>query len=135
MFTRVIADKTRGFDRIKAGYHGPLYLRSARARSHPGAHGLAARTAIAPWKCLLDGGARALHARERSVDDAAAEITEAIAVSVDLAALPSRDAAARSGKPVVACAKHHTGLIDVECRAGYESWISGSRSIRATIRA
>src|SRR5438477_5527731 len=25
VFTRVIADKTRGFDRIKAGYHGPLY--------------------------------------------------------------------------------------------------------------
>src|SRR6266542_3279233 len=25
VFTRVIADETRGFDRIKAGYHGPLY--------------------------------------------------------------------------------------------------------------
>src|SRR5256885_13148240 len=25
LFTRVIADETRGFDRIKAGYHGPLY--------------------------------------------------------------------------------------------------------------
>ena len=25
VFTRVIADKTRGFDRIKPGYHGPLY--------------------------------------------------------------------------------------------------------------
>src|SRR6185295_16227289 len=25
VFTRVIADKTRGFDRIVAGYHGPLY--------------------------------------------------------------------------------------------------------------
>ena len=26
VFTRVIADETRGFDRIKAGYHGPLYV-------------------------------------------------------------------------------------------------------------
>ena len=25
VFTRVIADETRGFDRISAGYHGPLY--------------------------------------------------------------------------------------------------------------
>src|SRR5436189_5285148 len=25
VFTRVIADKTRGFDRIEAGYEGPLY--------------------------------------------------------------------------------------------------------------
>ena len=25
VFTRVIADKTRGFDRIGPGYHGPLY--------------------------------------------------------------------------------------------------------------
>src|SRR3954451_23761970 len=25
VFTRVIADNTRGFDRISAGYHGPLY--------------------------------------------------------------------------------------------------------------
>src|SRR6185369_331254 len=25
VFTRVIADETRGFDRVEAGYHGPLY--------------------------------------------------------------------------------------------------------------
>ena len=25
VFTRVIADRARGFDRIEAGYHGPLY--------------------------------------------------------------------------------------------------------------
>src|SRR4030088_3577841 len=25
VFTRVIADRSRGFDRIEAGYHGPLY--------------------------------------------------------------------------------------------------------------
>src|SRR6187431_1424392 len=25
VFTRVIADETRGFDRIRRGYHGPLY--------------------------------------------------------------------------------------------------------------
>ena len=30
VFTRVIADETRGFDRVAAGYHGPLYARSAQ---------------------------------------------------------------------------------------------------------
>jgi dCTP deaminase len=125
VFTRVIADKTRGFDRIKAGYHGPLYLEIS-PRTFPILVRTGSRLSqlrLRHGNALLDGGAlRALHARERLVDDAAAEITEAIAVSVDLsAALPSRDAAARSGKPVVGFrAKHHTGLIDVECRAGYE---------------
>ena len=34
VFTRVIADETRGFDRIEPGYHGPLYAEiSARAPS------------------------------------------------------------------------------------------------------
>ena len=32
VFTRVIADETRGFDHVSAGYHGPLMPRSARAR-------------------------------------------------------------------------------------------------------
>jgi dCTP deaminase len=72
---------------------------------------------------LLDESAlRALHARECLVDDAAAEISEGIAVSVDLsAALASSAIAAGAGKPVVGFrAKHHTGLIEVERRAGYD---------------
>ena len=31
VFTRVIADETRGFDRLEAGYHGPLYAEISRA--------------------------------------------------------------------------------------------------------
>ena len=43
VFTRVIADETRGFDRIEAGYHGPLYAEiSPEDVSGAGARGLAA---------------------------------------------------------------------------------------------
>src|SRR5947209_14321192 len=125
VFTRVIADKTRGFDRIKAGYHGPLYLEIS-PRTFPVLVRTGARLSqlrLRRGNALLDADALgALHARERLVDDAAAEITEGIAVSVDLsAALPSARAGAGEGKPVVGFrAKHHTGLIDVERRASYD---------------
>ena len=36
VFTRVIADATRGFDRIEAGYHGPLYAEIS-PKTFPGA--------------------------------------------------------------------------------------------------
>jgi dCTP deaminase len=125
VFTRVIADKTRGFDRVKPGYHGPLYV-EVSPRTFPVLVRTGSRLSqlrLRHGSALLDGSAlRALHARECLVDDAAAEITEGIAVSVDLsAALASSAMAAGAGKPVVGFrAKHHTGLIDVERRAGYE---------------
>jgi len=125
VFTRVIADKTRGFDRVKPGYHGPLYV-EVSPRTFPVLVRTGSRLSqlrLRHGNALLDGSAlRALHARECLVDDAAAEITEGIAVSVDLsAALASSAMAAGAGKPVVGFrAKHHTGLIDVERRAGYE---------------
>src|SRR5262249_56923983 len=56
---------------------------------------------------------RALHARERLVDDDDADVSEGIAVSVDLSGLgPDGLVGYR--------AKRHTGLIDVERRAGYD---------------
>src|SRR2546422_3896 len=63
---------------------------------------------------LLDAEAlRALHARERLVDDDDADVSEGIAVSVDLSGLgPDGLVGYR--------AKRHTGLIDVERRAGYD---------------
>ncbi len=50
VFTRVIADETRGFDRIAAGYHGPLYAEiSPKTFPGAGARGLAAvAIAVAP---------------------------------------------------------------------------------------
>ncbi len=125
MFTRVIADKTRGFDRIKPGYHGPLYVEIS-PRTFPVLVRTGSRLSQLRFRhgnALLDANAlRALHACERLVDDASAEITEGIAVSVDLsAALASSAAQAGVGKSIVGFrAKHHTGLIDIERRASYE---------------
>jgi dCTP deaminase len=127
VFTRVIADKTRGFDRIKPGYHGPLYAEIS-PRTFPILVRMGSRLSQLRFRhghALLDANAlRALHARERLVDDAAAEVSEGIAVSVDLSAsLPYSLAQAEAGKTAAVVgfrAKHHTGLIDIERRAGYE---------------
>jgi dCTP deaminase len=116
VFTRVIADQTQGFDRIRAGYRGPLYAeigpktfpvlvregsRLSQIRFRRGQAQLDAQTL------------RELHARERLTDDADADVGEGIAVGVDLAGLgPDGLVGYR--------AKRHTGVIDVERRAGYD---------------
>src|SRR4249919_319020 len=115
VFTRVIADETRGFDRIKRGYHGPLYTEIS-PRTFPVLVREGSRLSQIRFRhdnALLDAEAlRALHARERLVDDDDADVSEGIAVSVDLSGLgPDGLVGYR--------AKRHTGLIDVERRAGY----------------
>jgi len=96
VFTRVIADGTRGFDRIEPGYHGPLYAEISFR------HGAA----------TLDAAAlRNLHAAERLVDDDHADVSEGIAVGVDLSGFDSL---------IGYRAKRHTGLIDVDQRAAYD---------------
>jgi dCTP deaminase len=116
VFTRVIADETRGFDRISAGYHGPLYAEispktfpvlvreGSRLSQIRFRHGNALLTAEA---------LRTLHIAERLVDDDQADVGEGVAVSVDLGGLgPDGFVGYR--------AKRHTGLIDVDRRAGYD---------------
>jgi dCTP deaminase len=116
VFTRVIADETRGFDRIRAGYHGPLHAEIS-PRTFPVLVREGSRLSQIRFRhgnAVLDAAAlRALHARERLVDDADADVGDGIAVSVDLSGLgPERLVGYR--------AKRHTGLIDVERRSGYE---------------
>jgi dCTP deaminase len=116
VFTRVIADETRGFDRIEAGYHGPLYAEIS-PRTFPVLVREGSRLSQIRFRrgnALLDPETlRALHARERLVDDDEADVSEGVAVSVDLSGLgPERLVGYR--------AKRHTGLIDVERRARYE---------------
>jgi dCTP deaminase len=115
VFTRVIADKTRGFDRIAAGYHGPLYAEIS-PRTFPVLVCEGSRLSQIRFRrgqAVLDAEALAeLHARERLVDADDAEFTGGIAVGVDLkGAGPQQLVGYR--------AKRHTGLIDVERRAGY----------------
>ncbi len=116
IFTRLIADYARAFDHVEAGYQGPLYLeisprtfpvlvregsRLSQIRFHHG-------RAIVAGTALGD-----LHARERLVDEADADLEAGVAVGVDLAGLgPERLIGYR--------AKRHTGLIDVDRRDAYE---------------
>jgi dCTP deaminase len=126
VFTRVIADQTRGFDRVAEGYHGPLYAeispktfpvlvregtRLSQMRLHRG-------------DAALDAPAlRALHARERLVDRAEAVLGDGIAVSIDLSggAVRSARTQQRNEQGIVGYrAKRHTAVIDVERRAAYD---------------
>jgi dCTP deaminase len=127
VFTRVIADETRGFDRIEAGYHGPLYAEIS-PRTFPVLVREGSRLSQIRFRrgnAVLEAEAlRALHARERLVDDDEADVSDGIAVSVDLSgfALPiaAPKAEGKEGALVGYRAKRHTGLIDVERRARYE---------------
>jgi dCTP deaminase len=116
VFTRVIADETRGFDRIRAGYHGPLYAEIS-PKTFPVLVREGSRLSQIRFRrghAQLDAEAlRDLHARERLTDDADADLDEGIAVGVDLSGLGP-------GGLVGYRAKRHTGLIDVERRAGYD---------------
>jgi dCTP deaminase len=115
VFTRVIADETRGFDRVAPGYLGPLY-----AEISPKTFPVLVREGTRLSQLRLRRGdailnaeaLRALHARERLVDRAEAVMGEAVAVSVDLSG---------AGAGVVGYrAKRHTAVIDVERRAAYD---------------
>ncbi|MFN3656710.1 MAG: 2'-deoxycytidine 5'-triphosphate deaminase [Pseudolabrys sp.] len=115
VFTRVICDQIRGFDRIELGYHGPLYAEIS-PRTFPVLVREGSRLSQIRFRhghALLGGDAlRALHARERLVDTDNADVSEGVAVGVDLSGLGP-------GGLVGYRAKRHTGLIDVERRAGY----------------
>jgi dCTP deaminase len=117
----VIADATRGFDRIKSGYHGPLYAEIS-PRTFPVLVREGSRLSQIRFRhgnALLDAEAlRVLHGRERLVDDPEADVSEGIAVSVDLSGVHSGSAGAVG--VVGYRAKRHTGLIDVDRRAGYD---------------
>jgi dCTP deaminase len=115
VFTRVIADETRGFDRVKAGYHGPLYAEIS-PRTFPVLVREGSRLSQIRFRrghALLNAEAlQALHERERLVNADNADVSEGIAVGVDLSGLGP-------GGLVGYRAKRHTGLIDVERRGGY----------------
>ncbi|MEJ2624679.1 MAG: 2'-deoxycytidine 5'-triphosphate deaminase [Pseudolabrys sp.] len=119
VFTRVIADETRGFDRVEAGYHGPLYAEIS-PRTFPVLVREGSRLSQIRFRrghASLDADAlRALHARERLVDSDDADVSDGVAVSVDLSG--HLGGAERPGI-VGYRAKRHTGLIDVDRRAGY----------------
>jgi len=126
VFTRVIADETRGFDRVEPGYHGPLYAEIS-PRTFPVLVREGSRLSQIRFRhghALLGGDAlRELHARERLVDADDADVSEGVAVGVDLSGTllspPPHAGESKGGGIVGYRAKRHTGLIDVERRGGY----------------
>ena len=117
VFTRVIADETRGFDRVAPGYHGPLYAEIS-PKTFPVLVREGSRLSQIRFRrgdARLDGEAlSALHARERLVDRTEAVMGEGIAVSVDLSGAGGENGI------VGYRAKRHTAVIEVERRAAYD---------------
>ena len=116
VFTRVIADRSRGFDQVAAGYEGPLYAEIS-PRTFPVLVRQGSRLSQIRFRrgdSILDAAQlRTLHERERLVDSDDADLTDGVAVGVDL----SGDFA---GGLIGYRAKRHTGLIDVDLRNGYD---------------
>ena len=126
VFTRVIADKTRGFDSIRAGYHGPLYAEIS-PKTFPILVREGSRLSQIRFRrghAILDADAlSALHAIERLVDADDADFDGGISVGVDLAGpdpLPLSDGEGWGGGLIGYRAKRHTGVVDVERRGGYD---------------
>ena len=119
VFTRVIADETRGFDRIEGGYRGPLYAEIS-PKTFPVLVREGSRLSQIRFRhgdAVLGGEAlRALHARERLVDRTEAVMGEGVAVSVDLSGSGIGNGAGVVGYR----AKRHTAVIEIERRAAYE---------------
>ena len=116
VFTRVIADGTRRFDMIGAGYHGPLYAEIS-PKTFPvllreGSR-LSARFAFASaTQSSSAGELDALHTLERLVDVDDADLANGVALSVDLSG-------EKAGGFVGYRAKRHTGVVDIDRRSGY----------------
>jgi dCTP deaminase len=116
VFTRVIADQTRGFDRVNAGYRGPLYAEIS-PRTFPVLVREGSRLAQLRFRCghaAVTGDALAvLHQRERLVDADAPDLSDGVPVGVDLVGFGV-------DRLIGYRAKRHTGLIDMDRRASYE---------------
>jgi dCTP deaminase len=134
VFTRVIADETRGFDRVAGGYRGPLYAEIS-PKTFPVLVRQGSRLSqlrLRRGNAALDAEAlRALHARERLVDRTEAVMGDAVAVSIDLSGTAIRQRASssaplladeRPGGGIVGYrAKRHTAVIEVERRDAYDA--------------
>ena len=115
VFTRVIADGTRRFDMIGAGYHGPLYAEIS-PKTFPVLLREGSRLSQIRFRAghpLLDDAAlEALHAQERLVDVDDADLRSGVALSVDLSGEGSDGFVGYR-------AKRHTGVVDIDRRGGY----------------
>ncbi len=113
VFTRVIIDRAQEFDKVPAGYQGPLYLEIS-PRTFPVVVRAGSRLSQIRFRrgaSRLDDDALLRLHREEILVDSAPNIAGGLAVSIDLEP--------REGI-VGYRAKRHTGVIDVDRRAGYD---------------
>ncbi len=116
VFTRLITDGTAAFDRVEAGYKGPLY-----AEISPRTFSILVRTGSRLNQLRLrrgnprfgDANLRRLHDVEGLVDGEAL-IDQGLYLSVDL------DGAREASGVVGYRAKRHAGLIDVDRKDAYD---------------
>ena len=115
VFTRVIADGTRRFDMIGAGYHGPLYAEIS-PKTFPVLLREGSRLSQVRFRtgdAILNADELdALHAAERLVDIDDADLANGVALSVDLSG-------ENTSGFVGYRAKRHTGVVDIDRRGGY----------------
>lgn len=115
VFTRVIADGTRRFDMIGAGYHGPLYAEIS-PKTFPVLLRQGSRLSQVRFRTgapqLDDDELEALHQAEHLVDCDNADLVGGVAVSVDLSGEGSDGFVGYR-------AKRHTGVVDIDRRGGY----------------
>jgi dCTP deaminase len=125
VFTRVIADETRGFDRVAPGYSGPLY-----AEISPKTFPILVREGTRLSQLRLRRGdatlnaeaLRALHASERLVDRTEAVMGDGVSVSIDLAGFAANGHGANGNGAIVGYrAKRHTAVIEVDQRDAYDA--------------
>jgi dCTP deaminase len=121
IFTRVMTDRGQEFDKIQAGYSGPLYL-EVSPRTFPIIARTGSRLSQIRFRIgnalLSEAELHKLHASETLVASEMPNISGGgIALSIDL----SGDA----GRLIGYRGKHHTSLVDVDKRAAhsvYDFW-------------
>ena len=117
IFTRVIADYAQEFDKVPDAYEGPLY-----AEISPRTFSILARTGSRLSQIRFRAGAslasddiiRALHANEGLISQGQVNIDNGLALTIDLSG-------ADKDNPVGFRAKRHSGLVDVDRKAGLEA--------------
>ena len=107
VFTRVIADRVTAFDQIPAGYRGPLYAEIC-PQTFPIIVRQGSRLSQIRFRCGNprddDRTLQELHAEQKLVSSATADISEGIGLTVDLS----------GDGPIGYRARRHTGVVDVD---------------------
>lgn len=116
VFTRVIADRAGAFDRVPAGYSGPLYAEIS-PRTFPALVRTGSRLSQIRFRrgsaTLSDEALSELHAREPLVTPGDAVIDGGLHLSIDLKSTEPGGIVGYRGK-------RHTGVIDVDRKDAYD---------------